>query len=250
MKVEISREKFVNSALYNLVHFLVKLIGGKIVGGADLCFRNFFSLKNLLNFYAKSKQSKKVRRILTVGKMWCKFSLTGLLRTRIKCVFHSKQCNRLYHYKPKDKVVGDGGPLTENVANKDLILFRYEDPQKMMRRAAMAASCFLMGGFIGHTFYGVGDLVKDGVERGGKKDGKDLMYYTAERVSYAGLIGAFSLFGLGAYGLSRVMYSVRRLILRKGGKNVTLVTYGLFGVNSKHVTVPLSSVSLAGFAKR
>ena len=68
------------------------------------------------------------------------------------------------------------------------------------------------------------------------------MYYTAERASHAGLLGAVSLFGLGVYGLTRVVYSVRRLILRKGGKNVTLVTYGLFGVNSKHVTVPLSSV--------
>ena len=178
--------------------------------------------------------------------MWCKFSLTELLRFQRKCGLHSKQC-RLYHYKPKDKIIGDGGPLTENVANKDLVLFRYEDPKKMMRTAAMASSCFLMGTFIGYTFYGVGDLVKEGVERSGRREGKDIMYYTAERVSTAGLVAAVSLFGLGAYGLSRVVYSVRRLILRKGGKNVTLVTYGLFGVNSKHVTVPLSSVSSFSF---
>ena len=177
--------------------------------------------------------------------MWCKFNLTGLLRFHRKCI-NSKQC-RLYHYKPKDKIIGDGGPLTENVANRDLVLFRYEDPQKMMRRAAMASSCFLMGTFIGYTFYGVGDIVKEGVERSGRREGKDIMYYTAERVSTAGLVAAVSLFGLGAYGLSRVVYSVRRLILRKGGKNVTLVTYGLFGVNSKHVTVPLSSVSSFSF---
>ena len=66
--------------------------------------------------------------------MWCKFSLTGLLRFQRKCGLHSKQC-RLYHYKPKDKIIGDGGPLTENVANKDLVLFRYEDPKKMNKTA-------------------------------------------------------------------------------------------------------------------
>ena len=43
--------------------------------------------------------------------------------------------------------------------------------------------------------------------------------------------------------MSRTMNTVRRLVLRKGGKHITLVTYGMFGNKSKVKTIPVNHVS-------
>ena len=48
--------------------------------------------------------------------------------------------------------------------------------------------------------------------------------------------------GCAFYWLVRTLYLVRRLVLRKGGRHVTIVTYGLLGATSKNTTVPLSHV--------
>ena len=39
------------------------------------------------------------------------------------------------------------------------------------------------------------------------------------------------------------MNTVRRIVLRKGGKYVTIVTYGLFGYTSRYTTKHLSQVT-------
>ena len=49
-----------------------------------------------------------------------------------------------------------------------------------------------------------------------------------------------------AYWLLRSLSTVRQLILRKGGKHVTLVTYGLFGKSSRVTTVPVNHVRFPG----
>jgi hypothetical protein len=48
--------------------------------------------------------------------------------------------------------------------------------------------------------------------------------------------------GISGYWLSRTLKTVRRIILRKGGKHVTIVTYGLFGPYSRSTTVPVQHV--------
>ena len=47
---------------------------------------------------------------------------------------------------------------------------------------------------------------------------------------------------LSAYWISRSMHTVRRIVLRKGGKYVTIVTYGLFGYTSRYATKHISQV--------
>ena len=49
--------------------------------------------------------------------------------------------------------------------------------------------------------------------------------------------------GLSAYWMSRTLNTVRRVVLRKGGKYVTIVTYGILGFTSKHTTKAVSHVS-------
>ena len=174
--------------------------------------------------------------------MWCKISFVNFLRTANKQISVLRSERRLYHYKPKDKKIGDGA-IADSKATKDLILFRYEDPNKMMRRAAMGGAVMVICSIGGYNMYGVGDQIKKGVEREGRREGKDLMYNTVDTalssVSIAFVVAGLS---LGVYWLTRVMYTVRRLVLRKGGKSVTIVTYGPFAVNSKAITVPLSHV--------
>ena len=48
---------------------------------------------------------------------------------------------------------------------------------------------------------------------------------------------------LSGYWLVRTMNTVRQLVLRKGGKHITIVTYGILGRSSKFTTIPLNHVS-------
>ncbi len=50
--------------------------------------------------------------------------------------------------------------------------------------------------------------------------------------------------GLSGYWLTRTMNTVRRVVLRKGGRYVTIVTYGVLGFTSRHTTKPVSQVSV------
>ena len=48
---------------------------------------------------------------------------------------------------------------------------------------------------------------------------------------------------LTGYWANRAMKTVRRVVLRKGGKYVTIVTYGLLGFTSRYTTKAVSHVS-------
>ena len=74
---------------------------------------------------------------------------------------------------------------------------------------------------------------------------KSYMFRNIDLANRGVAIGFFA-FGAGCafYWLVRTLYLVRRLVLRKGGRHVTIVTYGLLGATSKNTTVPLSHVSI------
>merc|ERR1712066_1156328 len=63
---------------------------------------------------------------------------------------------------------------------------------------------------------------------------------------------AFFLFGVGlsGYWLSRTLNTVRQLVLRKGGKHLTIVTYGVLGRSSKFTTIPLAHCSASMYNLR
>merc|ERR1712142_488829 len=77
-----------------------------------------------------------------------------------------------------------------------------------------------------------------------EKISRGWIYTNVERLRKGVAVGFF-IFGacLSGYWMSRTMNTVRRLILRKGGKHVTVITYGLFGANSRMITVPITHVS-------
>ncbi len=45
------------------------------------------------------------------------------------------------------------------------------------------------------------------------------------------------------YRAVTALNTVRRVVLRKGGKHVTIVTYGILGVTSRYTTKAVSQVS-------
>ena len=49
--------------------------------------------------------------------------------------------------------------------------------------------------------------------------------------------------GISGYWLNRTLKTVRRLVLKKGGKHVQIVTYGLFGPYNRYSTIPVQHVS-------
>jgi hypothetical protein len=57
----------------------------------------------------------------------------------------------------------------------------------------------------------------------------------------------FSGSGICSYWLTRNLNTVRRLVLRKGGKHLSIITYGIFGKSSKVTTVPVQHVRFIRF---
>ena len=154
---------------------------------------------------------------------------------------------RLYHYKPKDSHRSDAAAV-EKFAVKDVLLFRYENPRKILWRNVIAASVLVGSCIMGHTAWNLRSDLKNFIEKGGqsyeekmKEQGK-LIWIVHNASGKIGII--FCLFGLGlsTYWFLRTSHTIRRLILKKGGKHCVFVTYGVFGINSRHFTVPVIHV--------
>lgn len=157
-----------------------------------------------------------------------------------RCVASLANC-RNYHYKPKDSHFYKQVP--ENFVNKDSILFRYEEPMAVFRKNLFAMTMLPLWTYLGYFAYSLRGSLKPYKETVDKSDRKWVMD-NIERASLGVGLGFF-LFGTGlsGYWLARTMNTVRRLVLRKGGKHITIVTYGLFGANSRYTTVPVSHCS-------
>lgn len=149
---------------------------------------------------------------------------------------------RSYQYKPKDKhVVQD---IVESFASKDVILFRYENPKRIIWINLGCGLLFAAFSFQAYTMYDIGDVIKPNrkvADEKGRAWMVDNVLLAANGVSVA-----FFLFGacLCSYWLIRNLYTVRRVILRKGGQSVVIVSYGLTGVRSRLRIVPLNQVKL------
>ncbi len=155
---------------------------------------------------------------------------------------------RWYHqYKPKERTLMPETPLSEHFAAKDILLFRYEDPRKIIKQNLVAGTMLPLWTWLSYTCYNLKSDFAPYKETLESSD-RSWVYRNVEAAS-RGVSVAFLLFGtsLSLYWLSRNMNTVRRLVLRKGGKHVTIVTYGLFGVSSRHSTVPIQQVSQQQF---
>ncbi len=153
----------------------------------------------------------------------------------------------------------------ESLANRDLVLFSYEASGPVFWKNAVALAMFPVWSYLAKVSWGLEGRLSphtDGVEAADKSWALSNIQRASGGVAvgfflfgewfsivliahhYIGFFFCFLLPGCGisAYWVLRTMSTVRRLVLRKGGKHVTLITYGIFGRGSKPMTVPVSHV--------
>merc|ERR1719184_721692 len=98
---------------------------------------------------------------------------------------------------------------------------------------------------MGYVSYKLKSKLKDDIEDNTKAtvagDTKINFLYNNVVKASTGVGLAFFLFGAGlcSYWVTRTMNTVRRLVLRKGGKYVSIQTYGLLGRNETFINVPV-----------
>ena len=110
----------------------------------------------------------------------------------------------------------------EGVVTKDILLFRYEDQTKVFRTNMLAMSMMPVMDNTSHNF------LLDNVSKASR-----------------GVGIAFFLSGLGlsSYWVIRTMNTVKRLVLRKGGKYVSIQTYGITGGGGRVQNIPVVQCS-------
>ena len=153
-----------------------------------------------------------------------------------------------HHYKPKDRVFAPDSSVSEQYAIKDILLFRYEAPKKILKINAGAVALLSMFSYMSYSAWQLKNDLSPyeenfyKTEKGKEKEWIFRTFLSANRVVSLG----YGIFGVcvSFYWLLRTSNTVRRVVLRKGGKHVTIVTYGLFGVTSRHSTVPINQVSM------
>jgi hypothetical protein len=107
----------------------------------------------------------------------------------------------------------------------------------------LAVAMFPLWSYLGYSAF----TLKSDLEPFGESINKPnygMLMTHVQKASFGVGVGFF-LFGLGlsGYWISRTLKTVRRLILKKGGKHVTIVTYGLFGPYNRYTTIPVQHVS-------
>lgn len=134
-------------------------------------------------------------------------------------------------------------PDSDTNVGKDVILFKYENPKFYKVLNTLSISHFI---FFSYLCYYTLTSLKDAPDYYSKGD--NLVWY--ERINLGedkyrhGISVCCGLIGYGILFVSWMftLRSVRYLVLRKGGKDVSFVTYTPFGTN-RIMTVPLKMVS-------
>jgi len=152
-------------------------------------------------------------------------------------------------WKPKDKdklaklILEDAqSPGTSMTAvPKDTLLFRYEDTGRMMRYTFVGLTMFPMWTYLSYFCYNL-DKTLAPIKRRLSPEQRDGWVLRNVERARVGVAFGFFIFGvsLSTYSLSTLLNTVRRLVLRKGGKHVTIISYGVLGTNSRQLTVPVS----------
>jgi len=145
------------------------------------------------------------------------------------------------YYKPRQK---EAFYDVEGVVTKDILLFRYEDQTKVFRTNMVAMSMMPIFGYLGYFCYSLKSTVEPFKEQ--VMDNTKINFLL-DNVSTAsrGVGIAFFLFGAGlsSYWVVRTMNTVKKLVLRKGGKYVSIQTYGLIGAGGRVQNIPVVQCS-------
>ena len=120
------------------------------------------------------------------------------------------------YYKPKQK---EAFYDVEGVVTKDTMLFRYEDPTKVFRKNLVAMSMMPLWAYLGYFSYSLKSKVESFREDVVENTRINFLMDNVTKAS-RGVGLAFFLFGAGlsSYWVIRTMNTVRKLVLRKGGK--------------------------------
>merc|ERR1712059_77974 len=164
--------------------------------------------------------------------------LVHFYKSRIQPFY--KQSVRKY-FKPKH--TKEAFYDVEGVVTKDTILFRYDDPSRLvMKRNVAALALVPVWGWVGYNTFVLKSTVEPLKERQVVTEDARLQWLLNNvSLGSRGLGVAFFLFGaaLSSYYCVRTLYTLKRIVLKKGGKYVAFQTYGLLGTNSAFFNVPV-----------
>lgn len=142
------------------------------------------------------------------------------------------------YYRPKQK---DAFFDIEGVITKDTLLFRYEDVKKVRMKNIAGMIMFPLWAYLGYFAYSLKSQMKGFEENVETSDGKFSFLLNNVMSASTGVGLAFFLFGAGisSYWTIRTMNTVRKAVLKKGGKYVLLQSYGFLGSNKNFISVPV-----------
>jgi len=143
------------------------------------------------------------------------------------------------NYKPKDRQ--QFADALNRLSSKDMILFNYEAPRTIFWQNLVALALFPVYMQMAYFSFGLGKRLRP------LKEDSPLPAWIQGNVEKSSKWIAVAFFaagvGLSGYWLVRTTNTVRQLVLRKGGKHLTVVTYGILGRSSKFTTIPLNHCS-------
>jgi len=140
-------------------------------------------------------------------------------------------------FKPKQK---EAFFDVEGVVTKDTLLFRYEDVKRVRMKCMVGVAMFPQWAYLGYCAYNLKSQVRPYEEN--VENNMKISFLLNNVVEASTGVGfAFFLFGTGmsSYWMMRTMNTVRKLVLRKGGKYVAIQTYGFLGLNQNFVNIPV-----------
>jgi len=182
-----------------------------------------------------------VRRFSFISKLTDRFSFNTLKSNiQSKCVKWDGGSVRSY-YKPKQK---DAFFDIEGVITKDTLLFRYEDVKKVRMKNLAGMIMFPMWAWLGYSAYNLKTQMKSFEDKVETSVKHSFLLNNVVSASFGVGVGFF-LFGVGlsSYWTIRTMNTIRKAVLKKGGKYVLLQPYGFLGTNQSFISVPVVHTS-------
>jgi len=139
------------------------------------------------------------------------------------------------YYKPKQmKNLYD----VETSVKKDVVIFRYEDPKKIIGRAWIGLACIPFGLYMSQTSLMLKPTLEGWQDREFDSRTSYLMGNIQAVSKGLGVFWLIFLPVLGIYYFNRTRHTVRKLVLRKGGKMLSIRTYGVTPNGGRWIHVP------------
>ncbi len=153
---------------------------------------------------------------------------------------------RSSYYKPREQSLY--ADAVEKLSTRDVTLFRYENPGFITRRNLVAVLFVPIFGQMAHLAFTLKsrldpyrEQAEDAAGAAGRAWVQDNVFRASRGVGIAFFLAGVS---LCAYWVLRNLHTVRQLVLRRGGKHLTIVSYGFTGGMSRVSTVPVVHVSI------